>query len=81
MSHLVVFSLYDDFDSVFESYCQENLKVFVEKNATTIECANKTIKNERNLFQAAWRYKFVQLQCKHFGSYASRSSGSRPDTE
>ena len=69
-----VFPTFEHFLETFNAYCHANKELFVRKNTVTIEAANKTIRREENKFPAAWVYKAIQFQCKHYRNYNTKGS-------
>ena len=69
-----VFPTFEHFLETFNAYCHANKELFVRKNTVTVEAANKIIKREENKFPAAWVYKAIQFQCKHYGNYNTKGS-------
>ena len=63
-----VFPTFEHFLETFNAYFHANKELFVRKNTVTVEAANKTIKREENKFPAAWVYKAIQFQCKHYST-------------
>ena len=69
-----VFPTFEHFLETFNAYYHANKELFVRKNTVTVEAANKIIKREENKFSAAWVYKAIQFQCKHYGNYNTKGS-------
>ncbi|GAB1603698.1 hypothetical protein Ahia01_000651100 [Argonauta hians] len=74
-----VFPTWNEFYVLFKDYQAANNCIFTKKHVMSIAKYNETMKKECNKLPLDLCYKSIQLQCKHYGDYTSKSNGTRPN--
>ena len=62
------FESYESFNCKIEEIERDTNCVFVIDNSKTVESANKVIKQGQKQYDAKFRYRYVKLACKRYGT-------------
>jgi len=63
----------------FDKWMNENHYQFYRHSSRTVNQANRLLAQGRPKYPDKLRYSYVRFACKHYGTYRSSTTGTRPN--